>query len=491
MDIKKIIIVGTGISAWAAANLLHKQLPAELVEVEVIEGILGDSIPAESSRAQLLNFHELIGLSEKKVVSETTAGFSLGIEFKKWSDAGQSCFVAEGIYGSAYRDVDFQSLYVKSRYLGNEASFDHYSINAAAGSIGRFGHPAPDPKSIYSLIKYGLNLSTVDYVEVLKKHAIEAGVKFTQGGCKGVQLSPETGCIQSITLDNGDCKPADFFIDCTGADSVLLGRGLGTEDKVHTISTIYDRIIFGERAITSSAKPAASLRLEDGSCIKSMTTETQEFIFYYFSSNYMSESAAKSKLKNLGISTLQIKDFQWQRKAQFWVKNCLAVGEAVMIVPDIVISPYHLMRNLLVRFIDFMGSFNNDISMSNEFNRLSAIEYDRLIELNELAFYLGRSQSNSVQNYFLNNELCETTKHKLALFSSMARHATAELDLLTHTEWTALLTGNGIIPKAYDMKADLIEEKDLLQFLNKINVATSEYAKRMPLHSNYIAQKLR
>ena len=491
MNSKKIIIVGSGVSAWSAAALLRKQLPVELVDIEVVEDKHDDSIWAESSRSQLLNFHELIGLGEKNVLLETTMGFSLGVEFDKWSGADQSCFVAEGVYGAAYKNVDFQSLYIKNRHLGNEKSFDSYSINAVAAKLRRFGHPVQDSTSIYSLIKYGLNFSVTEYTQVLRNHAISLGVKHVKANCDNVKISIENGFIEAIILSTGECKTADLFIDGTGEASILLGRALGIENDVHDLERIYNRVITGERALSSGAKPAGLLKLEDDACIKFIATERQEFISYYFSTDAMSELDAKNKLSNLGVTDLQTKNYKYQRKTQFWVKNCIAIGAAAINVPDVVISPLQLMRNSLVRFLDFTANFNDENSVRREYNKLATIEYERLNELTELAFYLGRYQSTSLRNYFNKNSLSELAQHKLGLFANMARHAVTELDFFTPAEWASFFIGNGILPKAYDTKADVINQDEVIMFLNKMNVAINEYAMRMPLHSSYISSKAR
>jgi len=491
MDSKKIIIVGSGVSAWSAAALLRKQLPVELVDIEIVDDTHEDAICAESSRSQLLNFHELIGLGEKNVLLETTMGFSLGIEFDQWCGADQSCFVAEGVYGAAYKNIDFQSLYLKNRHLGNEKSFDSYSINAVAAKLHRFGHPVTDSTSIYSLIKYGLNFSITEYTQVLRNHALGLGVKHVKANCENVKISIETGFIEAIILSNGECKTADLFIDCTGEESVLLGGALGVENDVHGLERIYNRVITGERALSSNAKPASILKLENGTCLKIITTEHQEFISYYFSINVMSELDAKNKLSALGVTDLQTKKYKHQRKTQFWVKNCLAIGAAAINIPDVVISPLQLMRNSLVRFLDFTANFNDENTVRREYNKLATVEYERLNEITELAFYLGRHESNSLGDYFNKNSLSELAQHRLGLFANMARHAVTELDFFTSAEWAAFFMGNGIVPKAYEMKADSIDQNEIIAFLNKMNVAINEYAMRMPLHSRYIFSKLR
>ncbi|WP_163359553.1 tryptophan 7-halogenase, partial [Escherichia coli] len=59
------------------------------------------------------------------------------------------------------------------------------------------------------------------------RKAVERGVSHLQRHVHRVQLN-EAGDIASLLLDDGQALSADFFIDCTGFSSLLIGEALGT-----------------------------------------------------------------------------------------------------------------------------------------------------------------------------------------------------------------------------------------------------------------------
>ena len=88
---------------------------------------------------------------------------------------------------------------------------------------------------------FAFHIENVKLVQTLEKIAMEMGVEFVEGRVSGVERGPKG--IAALCLEDGRRMQADFFVDCSGFRSELLGRTL----EEPFIS--YDRALFCDRAV--------------------------------------------------------------------------------------------------------------------------------------------------------------------------------------------------------------------------------------------------
>jgi tryptophan halogenase len=488
MSAKKIIIVGGGATGWTVANLLRKQLPERLAIIQLVDDSRRDTALAEASRAAIHGFHDMIGLPEKTCIQGADASFNLGILYKNWSFLSQEFALAEGIYGAPLDDVDFHQLFAKSVHLNFRHSFDDYSINAAAAKLGHFGHPVSDPKSIYSSIKYGLNVHLDGYADILKRHALNLGVEVFNGDCAAVCISETDGAITSIKLSSGDTLAADIFIDCSGESSVLLGSALAVDSVKDDQSQVFDTLAFGFRDADGDIKSAAVLQQGHFGYLKKIPLRNQEAVSYYFSSQFASKDTIKKEMLECGVTDVQFFDAALKQKKYCWVKNCLAVGGSALSIYDIYLSPLHIVRNSIVRFVDLLMNFDNLDASRREYNRLSVIEFERIKELIELQLYVTKDSSEVLKKHYAKNTLSDDARHRLQLFSSTGRHPYFDGGVISDMEWAAFFWGNGILPKTCSLNADSVDKDKLFDFMVKLRAIIYKSAENMPSQTEYIAK---
>lgn len=488
MSAKNIVIVGGGATGWSVASLLRKQLPQELVNIQLIDGALKDVAFAETSQSAIHHFHELIGLPEKACVMDSSATFGLGLRYKSWNRVAQDYVLTEGLYGAPLDGAEFSQLFAKTLALNLQHDFDDYSLNAIAVKLGRFGHPVDDPKSIYSSIKYGLNLPLNEYAEILKRHALGLGVKAFNSDCVAVELNPIDGNISSIQLSSGEILTADIFIDCSGRASVLLGSALGVETIENELSQLFDSVAIGYRQFDTDIQTAATLTHGRYGYLKKIALKNSEVILYCFSSKRVSNDDIGKEMLDHGVVDLRFATASFNRKESFWVKNCLAIGESALSFYDTYFSALHVVRNSVVRFLDLLVDFENVDASRREYNRLSSLEFERIEELTALQFYVARSNSNIFSDYFSVNNLSSNAQHKLDLFSLTGRHSVLDLNLISESEWSAFFLGNGIFPKTYNVIADGIDKDKLVNFTERLRAVILKAAEHMPSQKDYVSK---
>ena len=483
---KKIIIVGGGAVGWSVAALLRAQLPRELVAIQLIEDSRKDEGVVECASSRTHNFHDLIGLRERTCMLDAHAHFGLGFMYDNWSYQSQECMVAEGYYGASLGGVDFQHIYIKNYLSSGKGFFDDYSLSAVAAKLGRFGHPSTDAQSIYAAIKYGFHFQLDSYAYILRNHALALGVDAVLADCTSVNRNDDNGNIISLELNGLSTVAGDFFIDCTGEESVLLGSACGVARSSGDMDILFNKFAIGTRLQPSGLPSAATLTSKVDGFFKIIPLKNKEIITYYFSSDVMTENAITERLAAWGFSSIQVKDYYSYQCENFWANNCLAVGHSGARFFDLLVSPLQHARNAIVRFLDLFVDFDTIDASRYEFNRLSHIELDNIKEVIELHLYTSQYQSVVSADYFSTHKLSPSASHRLNLFLSNGRHVHSDLHLLTDMEWAAFFMGNKIVPESYSYDVDFLDEQSIHKFMEKLKSTIFESAHRIPRHADYI-----
>jgi len=484
MTIKNIVIVGGGATGWSVACLLAKNLPRELVKISVVDDWRKDHGQVEFARSSIHRFHELIGLHEKQCMLNTDASFSLGLLCQ---DAHKNYMLVEGAYGAPLEGIDFQSVYYKSVLLGSPHSLEDYSLNAVAASLGRFGHPVADPKSIYSSIQYGLHLELDAYSKVLSAHALALGVELIASDLSRVNLSIKDVAIESIDLMNGMQLSADLFIDCTGERSILLGDAMGVASMADPLDKKFDSVAVGYRPLSMDAKPVTQLMTTENGYLKITPLKHQECVSYTYSSRFSSDDFIKQEMVALNVTNVVFSPLDCKKKTQYWVRNCVAMGYAGASVHDLFVSPMSLVRSAAVRLVDLLTDFDDLTFSIDEYNRLTHVELEQLRELAELYFYFERSSNAALGDHFNSNALSAGAQHRLDLFACSGRHPHQSAHLFNTIEWVVFFVGNQIFPQTCNLDVDSYDSKKLIQYLESLKTALYKAAEKMPLHKDYIA----
>ncbi len=481
---KNVVIVGGGATGWTVASLLAKQWPRELVKIHLVDDKRCDNNEVDFARSGIHRFHDLVGLREQDCLHKSNASFSLGILSRS---PGKDYMLVEGPYGAPLDTIDFQSLYYKSVLLNSPYKLEDYSLSAVAARSGRFCHPVNDPKSIYSTLRYGLHLELNSYANILKSRALELGVKIIEGDCLGVNVSG-LGEIESLVLVNGQQLTADFFIDCSGEQSLLLGSALGVGSVTDPLGKIFDSLAMGYRPLVTGARPVAELVQSGNGYLKVIPLKDREYVCYLYSSTSTNDENIKCKMRELNVTDVIVSPLGCQTKELFWAKNCVAIGQAAVNVYDLFVSPLSLVRNAVVRLVDLLADFDDFSVSASEYNRLTQIELERLRELTEIYLYLDSNSSLLIEEYFKQHPLTGHSRHRLDLFACSGRHVHQQVNIFSEGDWAALFVGNSLLPEACNVDADNYDPAKLVAFAERVRIAIYKAAEKMPLHADYMAR---
>ncbi|MEK9990617.1 MAG: tryptophan halogenase family protein, partial [Halieaceae bacterium] len=225
--LKNIVILGGGTAGWLCAAVLAKRLTGHPVKVSLVEseeiGLIGVGEATIPPIRAALSF---LGIDEKHFVRETRGSFKLGIEFVDWFRQADAYLHPFGAFGVDWDGVPFHQHFLRYRALGGDIGYQDCSLTATAAKNGKFCS-APDSTVLQRNWNYAFHFDSALAAPFFRNFAEQQGVQRIEGVVKDA-LQDEDGFITSLLLKNGQSVSGEFFIDCSGFRSKLLGETLDT-----------------------------------------------------------------------------------------------------------------------------------------------------------------------------------------------------------------------------------------------------------------------
>ena len=331
--VKKIVVVGGGTAGWMTALMLSNTAYGDRLDITVLEspqvGIIG---VGEGSTPWLRGFFESLGIEESEWMPACSATYKSGITFDKWSTRpGQ-----ESYFHAFASMLDNLTM---TQFVDN--------VHARLDRADVYAHPdrffiahrlathclAPKPQRSFPFdVWYGYHFDSVLLGAFLQKKARERGVRHVSRHMTEARLN-ERGDVAALQLEDGDALAADFFVDCTGFASLLIGKTLGTpfvpfsdnlfNDAAIALPTPLDGPIMSQTVSTALGhgwawKIPLTNRYGNG---------------YVYSSAFTTADAAETELRaHLGqlegdVAARHLK-MRVGRVTQPWNRNCVAIGLA-------------------------------------------------------------------------------------------------------------------------------------------------------------------
>ncbi len=494
-QIKRLVIVGGGAAGWMAAaafaKVLGPALEITLVESEAI-GIIG---VGEATIPQLRRFNAILGFDENAFVAATNGTFKLGIEFVNWGARGERYIHTFGDPGINLSGRPFHHYWLRHRLRGGLSDFWDHSLHKHAADHNKFSRLEQVGKTTMTGLAYAFHFDAALYGAFLRAYAEARGVTRREGVVEDVAVNGESGFIEALTLAGGEVVEGDFFIDCSGFRSVLLGETLGVAYRDFTNFLPCNRAIAVPCQSVRPLAPYTRSTAHQAGWQWRIPLQHRIGNGVVFSAEHMSEDDARAHLlANLDARALaepRVIRFTTGRREVFWAKNCVAVGLASGFLEPLESTAIHLVQSSIGRLIDLFPRAAIEPSVVAEYNRRTVREFESVRDFIVLHYHLTRRDDSPFWNYCRTMPIPDTLAAKLELFAASGLIEHDPENLFRDASWVMVMLGQGLMPRTWSPLADVIGDADLEDFLRNVRAIIEREIASLPEHEAFIAAHCR
>jgi hypothetical protein len=396
--IKHIVVVGGGSAGWLVAGLLAAEHPLRVTLVE------SPAVPAigvgEGTWPSMRDTLQRIGVSESDFFRECDAAFKQGSRFNAWV-TGQADdyyfhpFVLPQGYGDANLAAAWQKLRDKLPFADLVSYQPHLCVHGRAPK--QFSTP-----EFAGVANYGYHLDAGKFGVFLREHCVgKLGVHHVLDHVEDIR-SKENGDIAALVMRGGTLVEGELFVDCTGMQSLLLGKHYG-------VPLLHQRhVLFNDSALAVQV-PYAS----EDSPIASQTTSTAQpngwiwdiglpgrrGIGHVYSSAHSTDEDAERQLRAYVRESGGPADMPSPRKLgfepgyreRFWHRNVVAIGLSAGFIEPLEASALALVEMSAAWLADDMPATRAQMDVvAARFNEAFTYRWERVIEFLKLHYVLSK-----------------------------------------------------------------------------------------------------
>jgi tryptophan halogenase len=493
--ISRIVIVGGGAAGWMAAAALSRVLRQRGPTITLVEsdeiGIVG---VGEATIPPIRTFNALLELDEAAFVRDTQGTFKLGIEFVDWRRLGSRYFHPFGIYGPDFGIAPFEAVWRRQYRRGKAEPLDAYSICARAAAAGRFA-PLKSAAGGAAPMGYAFHFDAALYARVLRRYAEAASVIRREGKIVDVALRGNDGCVESITLADGERIAGDFFIDCSGFRALLLGQALGTPFEDWSRWLPNDRALAVPSANVGPPSPFTRSTAKNAGWQWRIPLQHRTGNGYVFASKHVSIDEATATLlaglEGEPLAEPRLLAFEPGRRQACWVKNVVALGLACGFLEPLESTSLHLIQAGIARLLEMLPTRACEPAQARRYNKLMAAEFENIRDFLILHFHLTERNDTPYWNALRTMEVPTSLADRLDTYRSSGRVLREADELFTKTSWLAVMNGQGAEALDEDPLALTIPDDQAAAGLARICASAAAAVKAMPAHEDFISAHCR
>ena len=406
--IREVVIVGGGSAGWLTAGVLaaeycsgDRNLTITLIESPDVPSVGVGEGTWPTMRATL----KRMGVSEYEFLRQCDASFKQGSRFFGWREddvvAKEDEYFHPFTAPAGFHQFDPSTPW---RQISNDISFADAFCPQAEISRHRLAPKLPSTPEYAFNLNYGYHLDAGKFAEFLRRHCTEQlGVKHRKDRIIGVE-NDRDGFIATLKLQSGGEVQGDFFVDCSGSASLLLGEHYG-------VGMVEQRsVLFNDSALAVQVPYA-----EPDSPIESCTHSTAQAsgwvwdiglptrrgVGYTYSSAHANDIEAEKTLQNYVASTMgaNISDALELRKIRFnpgyreklWHKNCVAVGMSGGFIEPLEASALVMIEQAAKFIAEQLPPVRSVMAfVASQFNGKMLHHWQRIIDFLKLHYVLSK-----------------------------------------------------------------------------------------------------
>ncbi len=410
-EIKNIVILGGGSAGWLVAGVLasaYKTKTSDSIRITVVEspdiaaiGVGEGTWP--SMRSTLMS----MGISETDFIRQCDVSFKQGSQFVGWRNGDEKDRYYHPF--SLPSGLGEPHLSIALRKYGGDAPFAEAYCEQPA-LCDAFRAPKQAGTAEYAgALNYGYHLDSVRFGRLLRDHCIEIlGVQHRVAHVERV-ISDDTGNISALQTGDNDQVSGDFFIDCSGTHSRLLGEHFGIPFVSKSDVSINDSAIAIQVPYADEQAPIASTTIasaQKAGWIWDIHLASRRGVGHVYASEFMSHDQAEYLLRDyiardFGVDAVKRLEARHLKinpghRAKFWHKNCVAVGMAAGFIEPLEASAL-VMVELAAQYIRDELPCSRDAMevVAQRYNQLSIYRWENVIDFLKLHYLLSQRRDSA------------------------------------------------------------------------------------------------
>lgn len=447
-DAQTVAIVGSGYGPYLVAAFLASKLKTLAPRLTVVD--VGDSAdpPLLSTLGAMKSLNEDVGVSEQEFVSGTQAQLNLAVHYQGWGSGSDSdVMFCDAAYGFMLDGVRFHQLFHRYRSQHPDAKLDDFCLVAQLARQGNFAPRSNNPRSIFSTVDYGFNLTSAHYRSFLQGRCQKLGIAEVAAGKLEITCGPDG--IEELNIPGYGAVRADLYIDCTA--KALLTASLdnpfraapGILGGMECKQTIYE--------ISGSVGASYSEVNIDGDSLVSRVSADGLLLERRYQYLAGPRRAEQPELAGLDL---------YGRRAKSWCRNSIALGSAYGRLPALLIDPVHLLQAQLSHLVDLWPRGRAAEAVKQSFDRSSAQSFERAEEIAELHILCHPRTSTK--------GLPDGVNPRVSLFRDCGQLLAREGDFFHSNHWAPFLYALGVVPTGVERIAWTADLPRVEQQLTKL-----------------------
>lgn len=474
---KNITIVGSGTAGLLSGLMIKKAFPKFNISI-ISSSKIGIVGVGEGSTEHWRVFMDMCDIPLAEMLNSTKATHKNGIRFENWTKHTPDYFhsVASTPYYGPYQ--------LSILYNGLIESGKTITENTASRAMIENKVRAENPHT--SVNQY--HFDTFKLNEYLTYLCTSRGIRIHDLEVTNVELDPESGSIEQISLSDGTKVKADFWIDASGTARILM-NSMGNTDW-----TSYSKYLQMNAAIafptesdpSGQIRPYTRARAMDSGWVWEIPTQERRGNGYVFNSDLISdEKAVEDVSKLLGFEVTPARSFKFDPGSlnKMWHKNCLAVGLcAAFIEPLEATSIGSTIQQLRCFIENFVGYEKGNNVIEKHYNKKMSIMMDNLLSMVAL-HYISDREDSEMWRAQKNMEKPDYLKNLIELWTARNPMATdignVDYEMFHVPHFYHVAQGQGIFKKHNATK--LIEyfniRDNVIKAIDSAKIAQSDHAK--------------
>jgi len=489
--VRRIVIVGGGTAGWMAAAALARLIPTGASVTLIESDTIGTVGVGEATIPPIRAFNAMLGIDEAAFLAATAGSFKLGIEFVDWGAIGERYLHPFGGFGFDIEGVRFHQHWRRRRAAGVVEDIDAYSLCAVAARAGRFAPPSPDPASILSQMAHAYHFDAGLYAQFLRGRAERDGVIRIEGEIGDVALDGDTGHVRHVTLAGDRRIEGDLFLDCSGFRGLLIEQALGAGYEEWTQWLPCDRAIAMPTANTGTAiTPYTRSTAREAGWQWRIPLQHRTGNGYVYSSAHISDEDAQATLlatvEGLPLADPRRLSFVTGRRKRFWNRNVVALGLSGGFLEPLESTSIHLIQTGIAKLLALFPDRRFLQVEAGEYDRLMGSAYDGVRDFIILHYHATTRDDSPFWNHVRTMTVPDSLRRKTELFRAKGRFFRYDDELFSLASWVAVMLGQGVTPEGYDPIVDGLDERKLVEAVERMRLGIRQTIAQMPSQSEYI-----